>query len=129
MTLTSSNPADSDFAGVKNQRRTGSLPALSSDGTTVYNSTGIQHVDNNVSNNQTYSYTAYAYDTSNNFASARLISPLNSPVAVTVRRMTRRCWRGAWNISRSSAVILNHSASMYASSLQACRAWTKGQDS
>jgi len=71
-TLNWTNPADADFAGVKIQRSTVSNPATPTSGTTVYNSNGTSVVDTGLVNGTIYYYTAFAYDSSGNFASGAL---------------------------------------------------------
>lgn len=62
------NPGDSDFAGVKIQRKTGAPAASPEDGTTAYNGPGTAHTDTTVANGTQYYYTAYAYDGVGNYA-------------------------------------------------------------
>ncbi len=68
--LTWSNPTNSDFSNVKILRKTGGWSTNENDGTVVYNNNGTSHADNTVVNGTTYFYSAYAYDTANNYASA-----------------------------------------------------------
>ncbi len=71
-TLTWINPSDIDFAGVKILRRTDRFPTAPDDGTIVYDGVGISTLDSGLTNGITYYYTAFAYDTSINFASGAL---------------------------------------------------------
>jgi hypothetical protein len=72
--LTWTVPGDPDFSGTKIVRRTDGFPTGPNDGTVVYNGSGTSHSDTGLTNGTTYYYGAYAYDTSNNFASGALAS-------------------------------------------------------
>ncbi len=69
VSLSWSNPSDSDFAGVKIQRKTGGYPTSHTDGTTVYNSTGEIYTDTGLTNGTTYYYKAFTYDEVPNYSS------------------------------------------------------------
>lgn len=69
VTLVWTNPGDSDFAGVKILRKTGSYPVNNTDGTVIYNSTGTNVADTGLANGTQYYYKAFAYDTAGSFAS------------------------------------------------------------
>ena len=87
------NPADSDLAGIRIVRKTGSYPANANDGTVVYTSLGTSYVDTTVANGTQYYYTAFAYDGATNYAagvqatstpSGGIVNaPLFSPIAGT----------------------------------------------
>ncbi len=68
-TLTWTNPADADFAGVRIQRSTIGYPANPNEGITIYDGAGNSTVDAGLANGTKYYYTAFAYDNSGNFAS------------------------------------------------------------
>ncbi len=70
ISLAWTNPTDADFAGTRVMRRSDAYPATHTDGTQVYEGTGTQAVDNAVVSGTTYYYAAFAFDASNNFASA-----------------------------------------------------------
>ncbi len=72
--LTWQNPIDVDFAGVLIKRSTSGFPADPSQGETVYNGTATNYTDRGLTNGVTYYYTAFAYDTSLNYASGALAS-------------------------------------------------------
>jgi hypothetical protein len=58
---------DTDFVGVKIQRKTGGYPTTPSDGETAYDGTGITVMDSGLTNGVTYYYRAFTYDFDNNF--------------------------------------------------------------
>ena len=62
-----SNPTDTDFVGVRIQRKTGGYPSSYNDGTTVFNGVAETHSDTGVTNGTTYYYRAFTYDFDNNF--------------------------------------------------------------
>jgi chitodextrinase len=66
------NPTDTDFAGVVIRRSTTGYPATPTSGTAVYSGSGTSVIDVGLVNGTTYYYTAFAYDTSGNFASGAL---------------------------------------------------------
>ncbi len=63
------NPSDSDFAGIRIQRKQGSAPTSVSDGNTIYDGGGTSFVDTGLTNGNHYYYTAYTYDGTPNYAS------------------------------------------------------------
>lgn len=67
--LTWKNPTNSDFTGVKIQRRTDTDVASPSDGTTVYDGNAEVCTDAGVSGGHTYHYKAFAHDGVPNYAS------------------------------------------------------------
>lgn len=67
--LSWTNPGDSDLAGVRIQRNTKTFPASPTEGVTVFNGLGAIFTDTDVSNGQTYYYTAFAYDEIPNYSS------------------------------------------------------------
>ena len=52
--LSWTNPADSDLAGVRIQRKTGAPPTGPTDGTTVFEGAGTQHTDTTAVNGTLY---------------------------------------------------------------------------
>ncbi|MBI2433023.1 MAG: hypothetical protein HYV26_09145 [Candidatus Hydrogenedentes bacterium] len=62
------NPGDSDLAGVRIQRQSGTPPATHTEGATIFNGMGATHTDTTAANGTEYFYAAFAYDTSGNFA-------------------------------------------------------------
>ncbi len=81
--LSWANPGDSDLAGVQIQRKTGSAPTGPTDGTTAFKGAGSSYSDTGLSNGTAYYYGAYAYDTSNNFASGT--QAVATPTSVSAR--------------------------------------------
>jgi hypothetical protein len=73
------NPTDFDFAGVLIKRSTTGYPLNSSEGLTVFNGIATSYADSGLINGTTYYYTAFAYDTSGNFASGAMA--LGTPTA------------------------------------------------
>ncbi len=67
--LTWQNPTDTDWAGTRIVRKTGSAPTSPTDGTIVFEGVGDNRMDINLANGTTYYYAAFAFDTSFNFAS------------------------------------------------------------
>lgn len=74
ITLTWTNPSDTDFAGVRIVRKTSGYPTGPFDGTFIYNGSGTATIETGLLNGLTYYYAAYAYDTHGNFASGALAS-------------------------------------------------------
>ncbi len=66
------NPVETDFAGTKVLRKTGTYPSSCTDGTatTAYNSTGATFVDTGLIDATTYYYIACAYDEVPNYATS-----------------------------------------------------------
>lgn len=81
ITLQWKNPPDKDFQAVKIQRSTFFYPQDPFDGETVYNSTGETFVDIGLQNGVRYYYTAFAYDTSGNYASGAVASAIPGVIA------------------------------------------------
>lgn len=65
--LSWSNPDDTDFVGVKIQRKTGGYPVSEEDGTTAYDGVGTSFTDSGLVNETTYYYRAFTYDFDDNF--------------------------------------------------------------
>ncbi|MBI4245208.1 MAG: PKD domain-containing protein [Planctomycetes bacterium] len=68
VSLTWTNPADTDFAGVKVIRKTGGYPASVTDGTEVYSGTGTSKTDTGLTNGTACYYTIFAYDEVPNYS-------------------------------------------------------------
>ena len=66
VTLTWTNPIDSDFAGLKILRKTGSYPTGVADGTLIYTGANTSYIDTTAINGTTYYYRAFPYDWDNN---------------------------------------------------------------
>ena len=76
-------PPDPDFAGTKILRKLGSHPTNPFDGVVVYDGSAVTTIDTGLTNGTMYFYTAYAYDTTGNFASGALGQGMpNGPIVV-----------------------------------------------
>lgn len=69
ITLSWAIPADTDYAGVKILRKTGSYPTSINDGEVVYDNAGSSYTDTGLTNGTTYYYRAFTYDESGNINS------------------------------------------------------------
>lgn len=67
--LTWENPNAPDFVGVIIRRSVSGYPASPTEGTSVYQGNGETTTDTGLTNGVTYYYTAFSYDTSDNFSS------------------------------------------------------------
>ena len=63
------NPADTDLAGVRIQRKEAGYPATTTEGDTVFDAAGTSFTDTGLTNGKHYFYSVYAYDAAGNFAS------------------------------------------------------------
>lgn len=70
LSLSWANPSDADFAGVKVIRKEGGYPESITDGAQVYDGTDTSYVDEGLTNDTTYYYRAFTYDTSQNYNDA-----------------------------------------------------------
>ncbi|HLC39158.1 MAG TPA: hypothetical protein VJJ80_03520 [Patescibacteria group bacterium] len=84
ITLTWVNPTDADFKGVKIQRRTNYYPVDPNDGDNVYNGKETLFVDQNLTNDIRYYYTAFVYDYTGNFASGAVTSAVPTAPTLTL---------------------------------------------
>jgi len=83
-TLTWSNPADADFAGVSIRRATTGYPADCTAGDFAYDGTAETHPESELTPGETYYYSAFAYDEAGNYsAGAQAQVTLNIPPSVT----------------------------------------------
>ena len=81
-TLSWTNPADSDFAGVTIRRQTTGPAALPTDGTGVYSGTNQTFTDIGLANKMSYFYTIFAFDEAGNYSTATTkIAAPNIPAA------------------------------------------------
>lgn len=69
VSLSWTNPTDSDFRGVKILRKTDSYPINPTDGIEIYNGTDTTTTDRGLTNGSTYYYTAFSYDEVPNYSS------------------------------------------------------------
>ncbi|MBI2447247.1 MAG: hypothetical protein HYV48_01765 [Candidatus Omnitrophica bacterium] len=70
VSLSWTNPTDTDFAGVKVIRKTGGYPSSVTDGTEVYSGIGTSVTDTGRTNGTTYYYSVFTYDEVPNYSSA-----------------------------------------------------------
>ncbi|MGE5297177.1 MAG: DUF4082 domain-containing protein, partial [Solirubrobacterales bacterium] len=82
ISLTWTNPGDSDFAGVKVVRKQGSSPTSVTDGTVVYTGTAEQYTNTGLTNGTTYYYAVFSYDEVPNYSSG--VTASATPTAATV---------------------------------------------
>lgn len=68
VTMTWTNPSDADFAGVRVIRKTGGSPSGPGDGSIVLQGLGTTYTDTYLTNNYTYCYGFYPYDTLGSYA-------------------------------------------------------------
>ncbi|RJR27411.1 MAG: DUF1566 domain-containing protein [Desulfobacteraceae bacterium] len=85
VTLSWSNPPDSDYAGVLIRRKTGSYPTGTSDGTEIYRGTGTSKSDTGLANGTTYYYKAFSYDEVPNYSSGVTASTTPEPPDIFLR--------------------------------------------
>ena len=64
------NPSHPDFAGIRIVRKEGSLPESNTDGLIIYEGSGEQFADSDISSVIDYGYAAYAADSSSDFSEA-----------------------------------------------------------
>lgn len=81
--LSWTNPADSDFSGVKIQRKTGGYPTADADGQTVYNGPGQSASDTGLVNGVPCYYVAFAYDKSDNYSGG--VKLTSTPISGTAK--------------------------------------------
>ncbi|RME92537.1 MAG: hypothetical protein D6767_03010 [Candidatus Hydrogenedentota bacterium] len=74
LTLSWTNPSNSDFAGVKVVRKTGGYAASVSDGTLVYDGTGTTFTDTGLTNGTQYYYSVFSYDMTGNLSPGAVIN-------------------------------------------------------
>ncbi len=84
VTLSWTNPTDSDLSGVMILQKTGAAPTSNTDGTIVFRAAGTTYTATNLTNGTPYFYAAYAYDKAENFstpaqASATPVAPDTTP--------------------------------------------------
>jgi hypothetical protein len=104
VTLSWTNPTDTDFAGVRIVRKANSAPASTTDGTVVYDSTGTGFTDTVTADGTTYYYKAFSHDEVPNYASGALASatpgdlipPLNITVFVVAQGAANGEIVGSW---------------------------------
>jgi hypothetical protein len=74
------NPKDLDFKGVRIRRSTEYFPLSPEEGELVYDGPEESYLDKNLTPGVRYYYTAFAYDTSGNFASGAVASAVPLPI-------------------------------------------------
>lgn len=68
VSLSWTNPTDSDFKGVKILRRTDYYPISATNGVLIYQGSGTSYTNTGLNNGTTYFYTIFAYDKSRNYS-------------------------------------------------------------
>ncbi|MFZ2978593.1 MAG: hypothetical protein WA057_02905 [Candidatus Magasanikiibacteriota bacterium] len=93
-----------DFVGVKILRKIGSYPTSFDDSSAVlvYNNSGSSHLDNSVSYNTHYYYTAYTYDSSGNYSSGAQANIISASQIFTPQEVTNY-----YITTSTGAIILN----------------------
>ena len=111
------NPFDADFAGTKILRKTGGYPGSVTDGTQIYNGTGISYIDTGLTNGTRYYYKAFTYDEVPNYSlgvptGATPFIPQDTfpPIVSNVRAfdITETSAIITWNTSEESDSIVNY---------------------
>lgn len=74
ISLSWSNPKDTDFVRIKILRKDNSAPTSPADGLVVYDGNQTTFTDTNLQNNLTYYYALYSYDRASNYAAPIQIS-------------------------------------------------------
>lgn len=74
VSLSWSNPTDSDFVRVKILRKTNSQPTSHTDGVLIYEGNQNTFTDINLQNDQIYYYAIYAYDNVPNYSNPQILS-------------------------------------------------------
>lgn len=101
--LTWANPSDSDFCGVKIQRKTNGYPVDINDGTEVYNASGTSSTNSGLINGVAYYYTAFTYDEIPNYSEGINLTavPLDNipPATPAGFRITSAVGDGALNLA------------------------------
>lgn len=72
--LTWTNPTDAGYAGTLIVRKTGGYPTSRTDGTVVFNGLGNNQMDTGLTNNTTYYYAAYAFNSAGLYSSPAFAS-------------------------------------------------------
>ncbi len=114
VSLSWSNPSDSDFEGVKILRKTGSYPTSHTDGTTVYNNDGTSYTDTGRTNGTTYYYKAFTYDEVPNYSSGSSASATPQSASVGFYEGFEGEWWRDWLAGGSSVGWGDNSAKVYA---------------
>lgn len=96
------NPADADFNRVKVLRKTGSFPANSSDGVSVYEGNGTSFADQGLSNGTAYYYAIFAYDLAGNESAVTTASA--TPMGGLVNAPTFSPLPGIFNAAQSTVL-------------------------
>ncbi|MCP4752939.1 MAG: DUF1566 domain-containing protein, partial [Proteobacteria bacterium] len=83
VSLSWSNPVDSDFAGITLRKSTVSYPSTPTDGTQIYSGNGTGFEDSNAIDDTRYYYTVFAYDEVPNYSTGSNASATLSEIADT----------------------------------------------
>ncbi len=79
LSLTWTKPNDADLQGIRIQRSTTGYPANKDAGTTVYDSTGVSYIDEELTSGATYYYSAFTYDDQLNYSSRTTLMGIPLP--------------------------------------------------
>ena len=93
ISLSWTNPSDSDLVGIKILRKTDGYPTSPTDGTVIYDGTGTNYTDTGLTNGMTYYYMAFAYDEVPNYSSGARASETPRPIITWVTKASMQTGR------------------------------------